>query len=72
MLHTPVDLALETGLDPEIAQWLSFAVQKIEELAALAKALNESEDASFAAFDSLKGWMDAMPTSSQSWCFMRT
>jgi len=50
LLHTPVDLALETGLDPEIAQWLSFAVQKIEELAALARALNEGEDASFAAF----------------------
>lgn len=50
LLHTPVDLALETSLDPEIAQWLSFAVQKIEELAALARALNEGEDASFAAF----------------------
>ncbi|ALH80974.1 5-methyltetrahydropteroyltriglutamate--homocysteine S-methyltransferase [Sphingopyxis macrogoltabida] len=50
LLHVPVDLALETALDPEIAQWLSFAVQKIEELAALAKALNEGEDASFAAF----------------------
>ena len=50
LLHTPVDLALETSLDPEIAQWLSFAVQKIEELAALAKALNDGEDASFAAF----------------------
>jgi len=50
LLHVPVDLALETGLDPEIAQWLSFATQKVEELAALAKALNEGEDASFAAF----------------------
>jgi 5-methyltetrahydropteroyltriglutamate--homocysteine methyltransferase len=50
LLHVPVDLALETSLDPEIAQWLAFAVQKIEELAALAKALNEGEDASFAAF----------------------
>ena len=50
LLHTPVDLALETSLDPDIAQWLGFAVQKIEELATLAKALNEGEDASFAAF----------------------
>ncbi|HEV7341897.1 MAG TPA: 5-methyltetrahydropteroyltriglutamate--homocysteine S-methyltransferase [Sphingopyxis sp.] len=50
LLHLPVDLALETALDPEIAQWLAFAIQKIEELAALAKALNEGEDASFAAF----------------------
>ncbi|HEV2597418.1 5-methyltetrahydropteroyltriglutamate--homocysteine S-methyltransferase [Sphingopyxis sp.] len=50
LLHVPVDLALETSLDPEIAQWLAFAAQKVEELAALAKALNAGEDASFAAF----------------------
>jgi 5-methyltetrahydropteroyltriglutamate--homocysteine methyltransferase len=50
LLHVPVDLALETALDPEVAQWLAFAAQKVEELAALAKALNEGEDASFAAF----------------------
>ncbi|MBU0825327.1 MAG: 5-methyltetrahydropteroyltriglutamate--homocysteine S-methyltransferase [Alphaproteobacteria bacterium] len=50
LLHVPVDLALEPTLEPEIGQWLAFAAQKIEELAALAKALNEGEDASFAAF----------------------
>jgi 5-methyltetrahydropteroyltriglutamate--homocysteine methyltransferase len=50
LLHVPVDLALETALEPEIGQWLAFAAQKIEELAALAKALNEGDDASFAAF----------------------
>src|SRR3546814_502325 len=50
LLHVPVDVALETGLDPEVGQWLSFAVQKVEELAALARALNEGEDAAFAAF----------------------
>lgn len=50
LLHVPVDLALETSLEPEIGQWLAFATQKIEELAALAKALNEGEDASFVAF----------------------
>ena len=41
LLHTPVDLALESKLDPEIAQWLAFAVQKIDELNALKRALNE-------------------------------
>src|SRR3546814_9327098 len=44
LLHVPVDLASETALDPEIAQWLSFAAQKIEELEALAKALNERSE----------------------------
>ncbi len=41
LLHTPIDLDLETGIDPEVRQWLAFAVQKIEELVILAKALNQ-------------------------------
>ncbi|MDQ8756458.1 5-methyltetrahydropteroyltriglutamate--homocysteine S-methyltransferase [Sphingosinicella sp. LHD-64] len=40
LLHVPVDLGLEKSLDPEVAQWLAFAVQKIEELATLKRALN--------------------------------
>ena len=39
LLHVPVDLALETKLDPEMKTWLSFSVQKLEELAALGAAL---------------------------------
>jgi 5-methyltetrahydropteroyltriglutamate--homocysteine methyltransferase len=41
LLHVPVDLALETKLDAEVAEWLAFAVQKIEELSVLKRALNE-------------------------------
>jgi 5-methyltetrahydropteroyltriglutamate--homocysteine methyltransferase len=44
LLHTPIDLDRETGLDPEIRSWLAFAVQKITELAVLAKALNNGRD----------------------------
>jgi len=44
LLHTPVDLALETALDPEVKQWLAFAVQKIGELSVLARALNDGAD----------------------------
>ncbi len=44
LLHVPVDLALESKLDPEVAQWLAFAVQKIEELAILKRALNQGRD----------------------------
>jgi 5-methyltetrahydropteroyltriglutamate--homocysteine methyltransferase len=40
LLHTPIDLARENALDPEVKDWLAFAVQKIAELAVLAKALN--------------------------------
>ena len=39
LLHVPIDLALETGLDSEIKSWLAFSVQKIEELTALGTAL---------------------------------
>ncbi|MBP0492645.1 5-methyltetrahydropteroyltriglutamate--homocysteine S-methyltransferase [Roseomonas indoligenes] len=41
LLHTPIDLAQETALDEDVRSWLAFAVQKIEELATLARALNE-------------------------------
>jgi 5-methyltetrahydropteroyltriglutamate--homocysteine methyltransferase len=45
LLHCPVDLKLETQMDPELRQWLAFAKQKAEELVVLARALNEGEKA---------------------------
>ncbi|MFT4119801.1 5-methyltetrahydropteroyltriglutamate--homocysteine S-methyltransferase [Bradyrhizobium sp.] len=39
LLHTPIDLELETGLDPDVKSWLAFSVQKVAELSTLAKAL---------------------------------
>lgn len=44
LLHVPVDLAQETGLDPEIRNWLAFALQKLEELQVLTRALNEGRE----------------------------
>ncbi len=44
LLHTPVDLALETKLDPQVKSWLAFATQKLEELATLAGALTNGRD----------------------------
>ncbi len=40
LLHVPVDLDAETGLDPEIKSWLAFALQKLDELTLLKQALN--------------------------------
>jgi len=37
LLHTPLDLDLETSLDPELKTWLAFAKQKLQEVVALAK-----------------------------------
>ena len=39
LLHVPVDLDSETGLDPEICQWLAFARQKLSELELINHAL---------------------------------
>lgn len=41
LLHTPHSLTSEKKLDPEIADWFSFAVQKAAEVAIIAKAVSE-------------------------------
>lgn len=41
LLHTPHTLASEKKLDPEIADWFSFASEKAVELAVIAKAVTE-------------------------------
>src|SRR5699024_801851 len=45
LLHSPVDLAREDQLDEELKSWLAFAVQKTEEVAILAQALNNPDSA---------------------------
>lgn len=49
LLHVPVDLAGETELDAELKGWLSFAVQKLEELSLLGRALNGDASADLQA-----------------------
>ena len=43
LLHCPVDLAREDGLDAELQGWLAFAVQKCAEVALLARALDRPD-----------------------------
>ena len=43
LIHTPVDLASEDKLDAELKSWLSFATQKLSELAVIAKAAGSQE-----------------------------
>lgn len=40
LLHVPIDLDQETGIDADVKSWLAFAVQKMAELATLGKALS--------------------------------
>ncbi len=44
LLHVPIDLDQETGLDPDLKAWLAFAIQKMGELATLGKALAGGRD----------------------------
>ncbi|MFC0540750.1 5-methyltetrahydropteroyltriglutamate--homocysteine S-methyltransferase [Kutzneria chonburiensis] len=45
LLHVPYDVTLETDLDPEIAGWLSFARQKVQEIVTLRRGLTEGRAA---------------------------
>ena len=47
LLHVPVDLSTETKLDIELKDWLSFAVQKLDEVASLAAAANGERDSRY-------------------------
>lgn len=51
LLHVPVDLDLETEMDPEIKSWLAFAIQKLEELKILARAVNHGREAAAGALN---------------------
>ena len=43
LLHSPVDLEREDGLDAELKGWLAFATQKCAEVAVLARAVNQPD-----------------------------
>lgn len=45
LLHVPVDLESEEKLDSEVKAWLAFALQKLQELQLLGKALRDGRDA---------------------------
>jgi 5-methyltetrahydropteroyltriglutamate--homocysteine methyltransferase len=45
MLHVPIDLDQEAGLDADLKSWLAFSVQKMGEMAALSLALSSGRDA---------------------------
>ncbi len=46
LLHSPIDLQSETGLDDEVKSWFSFALQKCGELSLLRDALSHGNPAS--------------------------
>lgn len=52
LLHTPVDLANETKLNPEIKDWFSFATQKLSEVVVIANAVTNGSGSVSAALES--------------------
>jgi len=59
LLHVPVDLRQEQGLDAELQGWLAFATQKLDEVALLARALNGDTDGTREAFAAARAAAEA-------------
>ncbi|NLY04371.1 MAG: 5-methyltetrahydropteroyltriglutamate--homocysteine S-methyltransferase [Campylobacter sp.] len=51
LLHVPVTLKYEDNLDDELKSWLSFGVEKLEELKVLKELVNEQSKWAVAKFD---------------------
>jgi 5-methyltetrahydropteroyltriglutamate--homocysteine methyltransferase len=49
--HSPIYKRNAPRLDDEVLSWMSFAVQKLDEVATLARALADGEEAASAAFE---------------------
>ncbi|KAA8997285.1 5-methyltetrahydropteroyltriglutamate--homocysteine S-methyltransferase [Affinibrenneria salicis] len=50
LLHSPIDLSVETRLDDEVKSWFAFALQKCAELSLLTRALNSGDAQSLEAY----------------------
>ncbi|KAI0541713.1 cobalamin-independent methionine synthase [Xylaria digitata] len=66
LLHTPHTLASEKKLDPEIADWFSFASEKAVEVATIAKAVTEGPASVQSALEANVKSMNARATSKRT------
>ncbi|KAJ1338670.1 5-methyltetrahydropteroyltriglutamate--homocysteine S-methyltransferase [Microdochium nivale] len=66
LLHTPHTLASEKKLDPEVADWFSFASEKVVEVAIIAKAVTEGPAAVREALEANAKSMNARATSKRT------
>jgi 5-methyltetrahydropteroyltriglutamate--homocysteine methyltransferase len=63
LLHVPIDLEQETGLDPDVKSWLAFAVQKMDELVTLGTALAGGREVVLGKLDASARAAEARATS---------
>lgn len=66
LLHTPHTLASEKKLDPEVADWFSFASEKVVEIALLAKAVTEGPASIKEQLEANEKSMNARATSART------
>ncbi|KAG6005030.1 homocysteine methyltransferase Met26 [Claviceps maximensis] len=66
LLHTPHTLASEKKLDPEVADWFSFASEKAVEIAIIAKAVTEGPASVREQLEANAKSMQARATSSRT------
>ena len=59
LLHVPVDLSSEKKLDVQVKSWLAYALQKLDELQVLAKALKGGREAAKDALDANQAAVEA-------------
>ncbi|BCZ55572.1 5-methyltetrahydropteroyltriglutamate--homocysteine methyltransferase [Serratia marcescens] len=65
LLHSPIDLSVESRLDEEVKSWFAFALQKCAELALLSSALNAPEATKQAELDAYSAPIRARRQSSR-------
>ena len=66
LLHTPHTLASEKKLDPEVADWFSFACEKAVEVATIAKAVTEGPASVREALEANAGSIKARASSDRT------
>ncbi|KAK3216318.1 hypothetical protein GRF29_8g2970340 [Pseudopithomyces chartarum] len=66
LLHTPHSLEAEKKLDAEVADWFSFAVQKVSEVTIIAKAVTEGPAAVREALEANAKSMESRATSKRT------
>lgn len=65
LMHVPIDLELETTLDPDLKTWLAFATQKLSELSVLGRGLAHGKTAVEEAVSSASRVMAARAASAK-------
>jgi 5-methyltetrahydropteroyltriglutamate--homocysteine methyltransferase len=65
LLHSPIDVRDETGLDGELKSWMSFAVQKLDEVVTLKKAFGVERSAVEQALREARGAQESRRTSAR-------